>query len=125
MARAQCGKGQPGGPKGRNYRDGLHDYGTQTVSATELAGITGELTGSCFNDDSDEMGERVRALFQDRGYFMVEVKSVKLKAGDPLGNPKPVAMEADVTEGPKFKLGPSTSSRIGRSRQSSCERSFR
>jgi outer membrane protein assembly factor BamA len=67
--------------------------------------MTGELTGNCFEDDSDEMGERVRYLFQNRGYFMAEVKSVKLKAVDPLGIPKPVTMEADVVEGPKFKVG--------------------
>ncbi len=105
MARAQCGKDRREDPKAGIIVTDFTITGTQTVSATELAGITGELTGSCFNDDSDEMGERVRALFQDRGYFMVEVKSVKLKAGDPLGNPKPVAMEADVTEGPKFRVG--------------------
>jgi outer membrane protein assembly factor BamA len=79
--------------------------GTQTVSATELAGITGELTGDGFKDDSAEVGERVRALFQNRGYFLVEVKSVKLKPGDPLGIPKPVTLEADVIEGPKLKVG--------------------
>lgn len=33
------------------------------------------------------------------------MKSVKLKAGDPLGTPKPVAIEAEVAEGPKYKLG--------------------
>ena len=33
--------------------------GTRTLSATELARITGELTGNCFNDDSEEIGERV------------------------------------------------------------------
>ncbi len=79
--------------------------GTLTLSATELAGMTGSFVGNCFNDDSEEMGERVRALFQDKGYFMVEVKSVKFKAGDPLGSPKPVAMEAEVAEGLKYKVG--------------------
>jgi len=79
--------------------------GTQTVSTTALAELTGELIGNCFTEDSEEMGERVRALFQDRGYFAVEVKSVKFKAGDPLGIPKPVTMEADVAEGPKCKVG--------------------
>jgi len=78
--------------------------GTQTLSATELAEITGDFIGACFNEDSDEMGERVRALFQDRGYFTVEVKHLDFKPGDPLGNPKPVTMEADVTEGPRYKL---------------------
>jgi outer membrane translocation and assembly module TamA len=30
---------------------------------------------------------------------------VKFKAGDPLGIPKPVTMEADVVEGPQYKVG--------------------
>ena len=78
--------------------------GTQAVSATELADITGNFIGACFNDDSDELGERIRAQFQDRGYFTVEVKHVSFKPGDPLGNPKPVTMEADVAEGPRYRL---------------------
>ncbi len=103
-ARAQCGKDHRENPQGGILVTDATITGTQSVSATELAGMTGELTGNCFSDDTDEMGERVRALFQDRGYFLVEVKSVKLKPGDPLGIPKPVTMEADVAEGPKFRL---------------------
>jgi len=79
--------------------------GTRAMSDTELAGITGELIGQCFDEDIEEMGERVRALFQDQGYFTVEVKNVRLKAGDPLGIPKPVTMEAEVAEGVQYKLG--------------------
>lgn len=105
MARAQCGKDHREDKKGGILVTDFAISGTQTLSATELAGITGELTGSCFNDDSDEMGERVRALFQDRGYFLAEVKSVKFKAGDPLASPKPVSIEADVVEGSQFKVG--------------------
>ena len=105
MARAQCGKDHRDDPKSGILVTDFTITGTQSVSATDLAGMTGELIGSCFNDDTDEMGERVRALFQDRGYFMVEVKSIKLKPGDPLGTPKPVTMEADVAEGPKYKVG--------------------
>ena len=78
--------------------------GTQAVSATEMARITSDLTGSCFDEDSEEMSERIRALFQDRGYFSVEVKHVGFKPGDPLGVPKPVTMEADVSEGPVYRL---------------------
>jgi len=104
-ARAQCAKDNRDDPKGGILVTDFTITGTQTVSATELAGMTGELTGNCFNDDTDELGERVRALFQNRGYFLVEVKSVKLKPGDPLGNPKPVTMEAEVAEGPKYKVG--------------------
>lgn len=105
MARAQCGKDHRENKKGGILVTDVTIVGTQTIGATELAGMTGELTGDCFDDDSDEMGERVRALFQDRGYFTVEVKSVKFKPGDPLGIPKPVTMEAEVAEGPKFRVG--------------------
>jgi outer membrane protein assembly factor BamA len=105
MARAQCAKDHRDNKKGGILVTDVTIAGTQTISATELAGMTGELTGDCFDDDSDEMGERVRALFQDRGYFVVEVKSVKFKPGDPLGIPKPVTMEAEVAEGPKYKVG--------------------
>jgi len=38
--------------------------GTQTISATDLSRITSDMIGSCFDEDSDEMGERVRASFQ-------------------------------------------------------------
>jgi len=78
--------------------------GTQTLGSDELNRIVGELTGSCFDDDSDEMGERVRAFFQDRGYFTAEVKTIHLKPLDPLGIPKPVKMEAEVIEGPRYKV---------------------
>jgi outer membrane protein assembly factor BamA len=57
-----------------------------------------------FNDDSEEIETRVRALFQDRGYFKAEVKNVSLKADDPLGSPKPVTMIAEVDEGELYKL---------------------
>jgi len=79
--------------------------GTQTISATDLARITNDMIGSCYNDDSDEIGERIRASFQQRGYFQSEVKSVKFKPGDPLGVPKPIALESEVSEGPQFRLG--------------------
>lgn len=79
--------------------------GTRTLNSTELAGITGELTGSCFNDDSEEMSERIRASLQNRGYFAVEIKRVDLKPMDPLGVPKPVLVEAEVSEGLRYRVG--------------------
>jgi outer membrane protein assembly factor BamA len=104
-ARAQCGKDHRHDKKGGILVTDFTITGTQTMSTTELAGMTGELIGDCFNDDSDEMGDRVRGLFQNRGFFAAEVKSVKFKAGDPLGVPKPVTMEAEVAEGPKYRVG--------------------
>ena len=78
--------------------------GTQTISATDLARITGDMIGSCFEEDSEEMAERVRASFQDRGYFKVEVTSLRFKPRDPLGVPKPVTLEGEVSEGSRYKL---------------------
>jgi len=79
--------------------------GTQALSSEEVSDITSGFVGSCFNDDSEELGERIRAAFQNRGYFMVSVKNVRIKANDPLSVPKPVAVEAEVIEGPRFKFG--------------------
>lgn len=78
--------------------------GTQTISATDLARITSDMIGSCYDEDSEEMGERLRAAFQDRGYFKVEVKGMRFKPRDPLAIPKPVTLEGDVAEGPKYRL---------------------
>jgi outer membrane protein assembly factor BamA len=78
--------------------------GTQTISTTDLARITSDVIGSCFDEDSEEMGERLRASFQDRGYFRVEVKSLRFKPRDPLGVPKPVTLEGEVSEGARSKL---------------------
>jgi outer membrane protein assembly factor BamA len=79
--------------------------GTQTISTTELARITSDMIGSCYDEDSDEMGDRVRASFQDRGYFSAEVKSLRFKPRDPLGVPKAVILDGEVSEGPRYKLG--------------------
>jgi outer membrane protein assembly factor BamA len=78
--------------------------GTQGLSSRELTDIEGKLTDSCFDEDSEQLGERIRAVFQDLGYFMVEVKNVRIKPTDTLGVPKPVTLEADVAEGLRYKL---------------------
>jgi outer membrane protein assembly factor BamA len=103
--RGQCAKDHRENPKAGILVTDFAIAGTQAVSATELAEITGSLIGQCFDEDPEEMSERVRAQFQDKGYFAVEVKSVHFEAGDPLGVPKPVKMEAEVAEGPKYKVG--------------------
>jgi len=79
--------------------------GTQAISATDLAAITSDMIGSCYDENSEEMGERVRASFQERGYFQAEVKNLSVKPSDPLGIPKPVTLEGEVSEGPRFRLG--------------------
>ena len=78
--------------------------GTQTLSSRELTEIESQMIGSCFAEDSDELGQRIRTLFQDRGYFTVEVKNVRIKPSDVLGVPKSVTLEADVVEGQRYRL---------------------
>jgi outer membrane protein assembly factor BamA len=78
--------------------------GTQTIGATELARITSDLIGSCFDENLEELEERIRASFQERGYFATKVNSLGFKPRDPLGVPKPVTLEADISDGPQYKL---------------------
>jgi hypothetical protein len=63
--------------------------GTRTIGATELADITSDLIGSCFDDNTDELEERIRASFQNRGYFVAMVKNIALKPSDQSGVPSP------------------------------------
>jgi outer membrane protein assembly factor BamA len=78
--------------------------GTQALSSDELATIANELAGVCFDENSEQIQEYVKALFQDRGYFGVELKNLRIKPSDPLAVPKPAMLEADVLEGPQYRL---------------------
>jgi outer membrane protein assembly factor BamA len=78
--------------------------GTRAIDAAELAEITGSISGSEFDDDSDEMQERVRDQFQNHGYFQAEVNKFEIKVIDPLASPKLVKLEADVNEGSLCRL---------------------
>lgn len=78
--------------------------GTQSVDSAEIAKITGAIAGSRFDDDSDELKERIQAQFRDRGYFTAEVNELDIKVIDPLASPKAIRLEAQVTEGPRCKL---------------------
>jgi hypothetical protein len=79
--------------------------GTQTLSSDELATIESELTGVCFDENSEEIQEYVKALFQNRGYFGVEIKSLHIRSSDPIAVPKPAIVDAEVLEGPQYRLG--------------------
>ncbi len=78
--------------------------GTQTLSSDELATIEREMTGSCFDENADEIEERVRALFQNRGYFGAVLNSLRIKPNDPVAVPKAVTVEVDVLEGSRYRL---------------------
>jgi outer membrane protein assembly factor BamA len=104
VAYAQCANDDRSDEHGGILVTNFIVNGTTALSATEVARLEGHFVGSCFDDDSKEMGERLREEFQDRGYFAVEVKSLGFKPGDPLGIPKPVTVETEVAEGPKYKV---------------------
>ena len=78
--------------------------GTQTLSSDQLTTIESELVGSCFDENSDELEERVRSLFKNRGYFNAQVKTLRIRSSDSIAVPKPVVLEADVLEGPLYRL---------------------
>jgi outer membrane protein assembly factor BamA len=78
---------------------------TQTVDSAELAKITNQITGECVDDNPPELEERIEALFKDRGFADVVVKNLRIKANDPLALPKPVSLEAEIIEGPRFTVG--------------------
>ena len=101
---AQCTKDNREEKKGGILVTDFTITGTKALSASDVAGMGGDFIGACFNDDSEELEERVRAEFQNRGYFKADVKHISFKADDPLGSPKKVTMEADVDEGPLFRL---------------------
>jgi outer membrane protein assembly factor BamA len=78
--------------------------GTQTLTSDQIAEMTSGFIEACFNDDSDEIESRVRAAFQEHGYYAAQVKSFTFKAHDPIAVPKPVSAEAEVVEGPIYKI---------------------
>ena len=78
--------------------------GTQNIGSAELAEITNSLAGRVLEDDPEILEQRVRALFQDRGFLKVNIDKLDIKPLDPLAAPKPVRLEAQVTEGPRCRL---------------------
>lgn len=84
--------------------DSLVISGTQAIDSGDLAEITGTISGGVFNDDSEELQERIRDAFQERGYIKAEVTKFEMKNIDPLASPRPVRVEAEVNEGPLCRV---------------------
>jgi outer membrane protein assembly factor BamA len=78
--------------------------GTTSIASAELADITNVFAGSTFNDDTEEMKERLRAELQDHGFFTAKVKKLDITAIDPLGSPKLVRIAAEIEEGERSHL---------------------
>lgn len=79
--------------------------GSKTLSTEQLDRIANAMIGFCFNEDNDELMERLRIEFQNRGYFLVDVRNVDVKVVDPLTTPKPVVLAFEAHEGARFKTG--------------------
>jgi outer membrane translocation and assembly module TamA len=79
--------------------------GTSALSAEELLTIRSRLIGACFDDDSDELKQLVKELFQNQGYYGATVKNLQLHVVDALARPKTINLEADVVEGQIYKFG--------------------
>ena len=78
--------------------------GTTTLGSSELQEITDNLSARRWRNDAGEVKERIRNEFQERGYFGADVSEVEIKRLDQLARPMPVRIEANVTEGPRFKI---------------------
>jgi hypothetical protein len=76
-----------------------------SVGSNELSTIKGRLEGSCIDENDDTIREVIAAAFEDQGFARASVENITLKPSDALTVPKPVALKADVTEGPRFRLG--------------------
>lgn len=78
--------------------------GTTTLNSSQLTDIGNALSSVTMHDSDDEVAERIKYEFQQRGYFDAEVTNLKVVELDPLAKKKPVRVEAEVSEGPQFRL---------------------
>ena len=79
--------------------------GTSAISSGELSTIKSRIIGTCFDEDSDIIAQAIRSAFSDEGFAQADVGNVTVKASDTLAVPKTVAVKAEVTEGPRFRIG--------------------
>jgi hypothetical protein len=56
------------------------------------------MAGSQFDDGPDELEDRIKAQFQGHGYFTASIQKLENKTVAPLASPKPVRLEAQITE---------------------------
>lgn len=82
----------------------IHVSGTRSLDTAQLNEIIAPLNQAKVRS-SDEISQQLRLQFQNFGYLSVEVKSLQTKSLDPLATPSPVAVEAEVSEGPRFRFG--------------------
>jgi len=79
--------------------------GTTSLSSADLLKIRSKFTGACVDEDTDDLNQLVRIIFQNEGYYQAEVKNIDTHVLDALERPKPINLEAEVVEGHIFKFG--------------------
>jgi len=79
--------------------------GTTSLDNRQLQDIEDYLTSRRIGNQDKEIRERIKDAFQQRGYLDADVRNLKVRPLDPLARPMPVRIEADVTEGPRYKIG--------------------
>lgn len=77
---------------------------TSSLTSEQLDDIAGKLTSVTMRDDDQEVEARIKYEFLQRGYFDAEVTNLKVVPLDPLAKKKPVRIEAEVSEGPLYRL---------------------
>lgn len=77
---------------------------TSGLSSSQLATIRNKVIGACTDENTDDLGELVRAVFQNEGYFAATVDNLDVKTIDPLAHPKHIKLEADIAVGQLYRL---------------------
>src|SRR5436305_13721654 len=71
----------------------------RTLTSADLSTVRAYFSGACFNDDTQQLGDRIRYQFAQLGYFRADVSNVHIKVVDPLSKPKRVTNEVHVNAG--------------------------
>ena len=80
------------------------DFEGTSVGSIEFSTIKSQITGACFDEDTDIIADAVRSAFSDHGFAQAEIENVTLNSTDTLSVPKPVTLRAEITEGPRFHV---------------------
>jgi len=79
--------------------------GTTSLDSGDLQKIRGKLIGACVDEQTDDLEQLVKGLFQNEGYYAAVVHNFDIRTIDPLAHPKTISLETEIVEGPIFKFG--------------------
>jgi outer membrane protein assembly factor BamA len=101
---AQVGDSQNQHHPGKVVLQDLVLDGVNSLGTSELNDLTSQITGHEYREDANELRERLLDALQGRGFFDAQIKTFEVKALDPLARPKPIRVEAEVAEGPRYRF---------------------